>query len=341
MNMNQKIITLACVALAVSTLAGAPKSDETWSVTLRGENDIFGGSDRWYTNGGSLHIGSPTLDVASGDLLESLLEFTPANRDADDLQVRASLQLAQNLYTPEDISQPDPDKADRPYAAWLRLVAGLRTIEANRMDVMEFSGGTTGTPALGEFAQVIAHRVSDSTRPEGWDAQIKAEPIFQLSWIRYGRFREDLDGGLALDFIPLGGGTLGNGFIWAIGGADLRFGYNLPYDFGHSRLIASGRYGETFAVPEAIEAKRGNFGVYLLLGADAQWVIHDITLDGSLFHDDDPTVARKPFVANFATGLALHYDRFRLTYRQMYRSPEFDNQNEWQIFGSASIDVRF
>ena len=321
--------------LSAGLLAAMPTPSESWQFSIRAENDLTAGTDNYYTNGGDLAFTSPAFEPVG--LSANLVAWGPFS-SAPQAEHRATFRLAQDIITPIDYTRAEIDPDDRPFAAWLRFGAQLRAIEAHRMDVVEVSLGMTGEPALGEFAQKVVHLFLGSPDPVGWDTQVPTEPTLQLTWVRYGRFREDLDGGFAFDVIPGVGGAVGNAHTYATASTDVRFGFRLPQDFGQSRILPAARYNDTFALDEALAAKRGAWGMHAQIGFDVRAVAHDVTLDGAVFRDS-PSVEKEPFVANFTTGLAMHWDRWNLSFRQVFRSPEFDNQATWHIFGSIALDV--
>ncbi|MGF1450722.1 MAG: lipid A deacylase LpxR family protein [Opitutales bacterium] len=317
-------------------MRASSRHQDAWKLSVRWENDIFNGTDNYYTNGGDLNATSPEL-ILDGGVLETLFAVGPFSQ-APGTAYRYNLRFAQDILTPRDYERPTIDPTDRPFAAWLRVAGALRAIEPHRMDVVEVSLGTTGEPALGEFVQDNIHYLIGSPDPIGWDTQVPAEPTLQLSWMRYGRWREDFAHDLAFDIVPSFGGAVGNAHTFGSVGTDLRFGFRLPYDFGHSRIMPASRYGDTFAVRGDRQFAPGEFSVYGVLGFDARIVGRDFALDGALFRDS-PSVDKELFVANFTTGIAMQWRRYTFSFRNTYRSPAFDNQPTWHLFGSFNFSV--
>jgi hypothetical protein len=46
-------------------------------------------------------------------------------------------------------------------------------------------------------------------------------------------------------------------------------------------------------------------------------------------------------VADISAGISLTYKRIKLTYAHVYRTEEFEGQDEAQVFGSISLAVTF
>jgi hypothetical protein len=52
-------------------------------------------------------------------------------------------------------------------------------------------------------------------------------------------------------------------------------------------------------------------------------------------------VDKKPFVGDLQTGLVVQWKRFRITYTQIFRTKEFDGQDDGDLFGSLSLSYHF
>ncbi len=74
--------------------------------------------------------------------------------------------------------------------------------------------------------------LSKTDMPNGWDNQLKDEPVLGVFYDRKWKLRQSkIDSGFSYDLIPHMGAGLGNALIYAHAGAGLRFGWNLPNDF--------------------------------------------------------------------------------------------------------------
>jgi hypothetical protein len=63
-------------------------------------------------------------------------------------------------------------------------------------------------------------------------------------------------------------------------------------------------------------------------------------LDGNTFKHSH-SVDKKPFVGDLQTGLVVQWKRFRITYTQIFRTKEFDGQDDGDLFGSLSLSYHF
>ncbi|URK17675.1 lipid A deacylase LpxR family protein [Thalassospira sp. GO-4] len=334
---------------AQTNTADGPQStrtpDEKWGVSLSVENDLFTptNSDQHYTNGVRLAFVSPedSAPAAFLNVAKQVPFFASEGR------IRTSYSLGQTMYTPDDITIAEHQPDDRPWAGMLYGTAGLLSDtglksddgESNysRIDTLELTLGVVGPASLADKTQDFVHKLIDSPRPEGWDNQIKNEPIIGLTYERKYRswFEADVSG-IEFDATPHGAVTLGNAFTNAEIGTMFRMGFDLPADYGPPRIRPS-LPGSDFFVPDT-----EGFPVsgYLFAGFAGRYVVRDITLDGNTFADS-ASVDKEPLVGDLQIGFAMIIGQARLTYTHVYRTPEFTAQSGADQFGSISLSFRF
>jgi len=138
---------------------------------------------------------------------------------------------------------------------------------------------------------------------------------------------------LKFDAVPHFGGSLGNVYTYAAGGLTLRLGSRLEDDFGPPRIRPS-LPGSSYFLPHR------EFTWYFFTGFEGRAVVRNIFLDGNTFSDSH-SVDKKPFVGDLQAGLSAQWDRFRLTYNQIFRTKEFDGQEKSDIFGALSLSYHF
>lgn len=300
--------------------AHAAESSPTKPVDLHGseiqvfiENDSFGSSDQYYTNGIKIGGGIPA------DMVSKL--FTrPPNALLDAITDGASnhfgLFFGQNLYTPRDITIAAPQPYDRPWAAWLYVGAVAQTVKDDRLHTVEVDLGVVGPPALGEQVQTFWHDVVNSPEPKGWDNQIPAEPAFLIAYLHKRRYG-DSNG---LQFVPHAGLTLGTVMTQARAGGLLRVGQNMT-GFGPDGIEPGGAMlKNTRSQHDAGRAHPYEWFAYA--GVDARLVGYNIFLDGSLFRDG-PSVSRRDAVYDLMAGVSVRFDALRMSVTRVKRSEEF------------------
>ena len=150
-----------------------------------------------------------------------------------DLQYSVSISLGQNIYTPEDTESSDLVKDDRPYAGILYYAIGFHSKSSRRMDSLEFLLGIVGPHSYAEETQEKVHELSNNDIFNGWNNQLKDEPVLGIFYDRKWKLRKSkISNSFNYDLIPCIGVELGNVLTYAYAGTGLRFGWNLPNDFG-------------------------------------------------------------------------------------------------------------
>jgi hypothetical protein len=297
------------------------------------ENDLFGGSDRYYTAGWQFSWRAPDYAPPSAVrwLTDLGLPLLPAGTP------RWGLAFGQQIFTPERTDARNPDPRDRPYAGWLYGAITVSSFSAHSYGAMELQLGVVGPSALGEQVQNNVHDWLNIDRALGWDAQLKDEPGVNLAWTRLWRINRSLGdalpGGLEYGFVPGITTSVGNVETYASGGVIARIGSNLAADFGPPR-IRPALAGSGYFYPA------GQWGWYLFGGIEGRAIARDIFLDGNTWRDSR-SVDRRPFVADFTLGAALIVPWGRLTYTHIFRTTEFEGQGETFQFGSLSLAARF
>ncbi len=309
------------------------------------ENDAFNGTDRHYTNAFRITWLSHDLTEFDEDTrlprwgLPLIRNLPLINRPG--FQRNIGLSIGQNIYTPEDISKRDLLKEDRPYAGWSYLSLTFHIKNTTQLDVFEVTLGMVGPSSLAEDTQRTVHKWLRNADPKGWDNQLRNEPGLMIGWQRNWRlFRLGERDAWAFELIPHLGGVLGNVAIYANVGNEIRFGYNLPFDFGTS-FIRLGSGIEAPASPTDPRLRRQkNFGFHLFADVEGRAVARNIFLDGNTWKTSH-RVDRKRLVADMAAGFAIIYKQLKLSYAHVYRTKEFDGQKREQAFGSVTFAINF
>lgn len=311
-------------------------------------------TDRYYTHGTRLEWLRPEQ--------RSDAHFLPGVTHADwcnlvcgggfrEGNVNTGYALGQNMYTPEDISIATPQPNDRPWAGLLygsriaRISYEEESLNAQRQDRIELSLGIVGPASLAKEVQIGFHDLIGAGRPNGWDNQLRNEPVLQLRYETAFRWPRT-EGGNA-DFIPRVRANLGNALTSLEAEVTGRIGWNLS-GFGVLSIPAPppppafATTRRTNALTGARWLASGN----LFLRAGIRAVAHNITLDGNTFVRNDIRIHRKPFVPEIAAGLEVNLvGNFWLTYQFIHRGSEFERRNgrdaPAQEFGSLTLAWTF
>ncbi len=326
-------VWLFCAAAAanLSALAQSIPDDDKATLNIQVENDLFGsGSDRNYTNGIRASYLSAQDDIPGWLFVaaRSMPLF------AADGRLRTSYTLGQNMYTPDDTSRTGLIADDRPYAGWLYGGVGLTSDNGRVLDNLELDIGIVGPASFAEDTQRAWHKLIGADRPQGWDHQLRNEPAFVLFYERKWRAMYAFDvTGLAVDATPHAGLALGTVYTHGAGGLTLRFGQDLPSDYGPPRIRPS-LPGSGFFVPTR------QVSWYLFAGIEGRAVARNIFLDGNTFTDSH-SIDKEPLVGDVQAGIAVTFGDARLSYTYVFRTKEFDNQDQPDQFGSFNLSVRF
>ena len=333
----------ACVLALIALLAEPAHATEAPAVPvdLRGseiqifiENDSFGSSDQYYTNGIKIGGGIPADKV-------SRFFTRPPNALLDAITDGASnhfgLFFGQNMYTPRDITIAAPQPNDRPWAAWLYVGAVAQSVKDDHLHTVEFDLGVVGPPALGRQVQTAWHNLVDAAEPKGWDNQIRAEPGFLLTYLHKRRYGE-ISG---IQLVPHIGATVGTIATFARAGALIRMGQNMT-GFGPDGIEPGGAMLKNTRRQQ--DAGRSQpYEWFVFAGADGRLMGHNTSLDGSLFRSG-PSVATRDYVYDLLFGASIRIEALRMSITRIKRSEEFytpQGGGGKQQFYSVNIGIEF
>lgn len=312
--------------------------DHDFTISIQMENDFFGGdTDRHYTHGTRVEFITQPIKWIS-DAADKMPWFSSEEAFSDPkdkLQARATISIGQSIYTPEDKTSTELVINERPYAGWLYIGFGIAANQGSRRyDKVQLEIGIIGPDSFAEDIQSQWHSVLGLYEPKGWENQLSNEPGIALYYEqarRQGKHRTFLD--LEYDIIPHIGGCIGNVFTYCATGITARLGKNLYEDFGPPRIRPS--------LPGSSYFRTGtSLSYYVFAGVEGRAVLQNIFLDGNSFTDSH-SVDKKIFVGDLQAGLVIQFDRFRVTYTQIYRTKEFRGQQKEDIFGSLSLSCQF
>lgn len=307
-----------------------PLNRGVWSVTS--ENDLFGGTDRNYSNGIRIERVSPENRVFPA--LTWAAEQLPFI-DLERKKLRQGIALSHAIFTPEDITLSTPDPSDRPYAGWLYVSGTAVASDDHVQDILQVNLGIVGPSALGEFVQTNWHDLIEEQRPMGWDYQLKDEPGIEIIAQRMALFEgPGLPLGLETDFGAYAGGALGN--VRTYGGTGLvgRIGWDLESDFGPPRIRPALTGAGTFSPDQTL-------GAYLFAGLDGRFVLRDMFLDGNAFRDGPRVADRNKLVGDVQAGAAVHISNVQVAFTYVHRTEEFARQDGAQRFGAVSVSIAY
>lgn len=304
-------------------------------------------TDRFYTNGLRVELLNPEG--------KSDRHFLPGITHADwcglvcgkgsaEGHVNTGYAVGQTMYTPERIAIAAPQPNDRP---WAGLLYASRIAQVSyeqgafqRRDRIEVSIGVVGPASLAGDTQIAFHDLIGAGRPNGWDNQLRNEPILQLRYDTALRWPRKAGGNF--DIIPRVRANVGNAVTSLEAEVTGRIGWNLG-GFGVSTIGPEAAPASAKSDPSG-GARRGkwlsSFNLFVRAGMEA--VAHNITLDGNTFVRNDILVRRKPFVPELGAGFEANLvGNFWLSYQFIHRGSDFSRRKlrdaPPQEFGSLTL----
>ncbi len=342
---HRRSISLGLLSLFLPTLAfGAGTDTSGGTIGMYMENDMFAGTDRYYTSGAKLTWSSPDLEKFSDTPYASpflpLFDLLPYINEAE-YQKNLVLALGQNIYTPDDTESYGLLGNDRPYAGWLYMGLGVVWKDERVRNSLVLNVGVVGSWSYAQEAQRLIHDARDLDHPNGWDNQLHNELGVNLAYERIWRMPKIAKrSGLGWEFLPHAGAVVGNVYTYANLGAELRAGLNLPDDFGTGVISPAATTSTPVDGMMGADRSRFDLGMYAFARVDGRAVGRNVFLDGNTF-GGGPSVGHNPFVADLSLGVAMNIKNTKIAYAFVYRSKEFDSQKEAQIFGTVSINWTF
>ncbi len=307
------------------------ESDSFLALTV--ENDSLGrGTDKNYTSGVRLSY----LDVKQKPSrfirwLDDIIPLFAFNKNTG-----ITYSLGQNLYTPTDITRINQSPNTRPWAAFMYGSLGLSTLTKNYVDDVELTIGIVGPWAQGEESQRYVHSLVEANDPKGWDNQIDNELGLILSsrrrWPQLFTYEAH---NLLFSLEPNIGGSLGNVYTLAETGFTINIAPSMDRWQDMPLLVRPSIPGSGF-----FQSQRGKIGWYFFGGMQGRLVARNIFLDGNTF-SDSYHVDKEPIVVDANAGIALTVGNTRLSYTLIYRTKEFDGQDDNALFGAISIGHSF
>ncbi len=316
--LSTRLVETAVICLLLCPILWAQERNRLEKhLAIAWENDTFSGSDGGYTNGIIISYSTPWKPISP-------------RRDG-----RWIYSIGQLMMTPDNIERSDLIENDRPYAG----VLFGRVNRTWRFDswAQDFGilFGIVGPSSQADDVQEEVHEMQGINEPQGWEHQLKDEPVLNLDYeYRHGFEMLTLDSGRCIDWTIYSGAAVGNLFTAAKGGTVLRIGRNLPGESANS-LYRGGQSG----VPN-IESNGPDTSLYMLFGVEGHYVFHSIFLDGNTWKDSH-SVDRIPAQGAVFCGVGFIWGRFSLSMHMLRGTNMFEGQGDPTRFGTMTISYSF
>lgn len=314
----------AAVALASPGRCGA--EDTYASLTL--QNDFLVGADGGgYTSG----IFGSVLRVASpgeGGVAPLWLFAPLGNWLGLPKPTLTSALLNQTILTPVDIGRTVPDPNDAPYLGALKFRGTQVYVRGDVADMVGFDIGVIGRASGAAQTQRFVHRVTGSTRPEGWYTQVPNRLLLSLD--AYRGWRLPLGGGASTapaDVVLLAGGSAGT-LKSSVGASVLvRYGTGLERSLPTTMRV-NGSTGDPFVV---------GGGWFVFGGLSTDHLFNHTGVGNAAI--GNTAQLRKLQVAAKA-GVAYGTPRWSLTFALESASPLVESSSARQQYGAITYAYR-
>jgi len=311
-------LPLACVVRGQPIFDKGLKNEI--SITSFNDDFVPPFGDRYFTNG---------LNITYSRAMKGLFLW---RNIISDKKAKAIIRftIAQEIFTPKNITERNTSAYDRPYAGYLFTNISIDTFWESKTSLqLLLTAGIIGPKAGGRKVQVWWHKLINYSQPEGWETQIDNLPVINLgikyrrSWLKSNYFE-------ALSTI---GAEAGTGFNNLYTGAMVRAGGIKPMDYS---AISASRLGGGI-VSDSVEKEW-----FLFLGLTNNFVIHNTLIEGGLFNPakNEHTETAEFYLITIKTGIAYSTTVFtwKATVHQL--SPEVAG-GENHRYASLKTVVRF
>lgn len=315
------------------------------TLNINWENDVFAGTDRYYTNGILASLSTPYRadDPMEGHMpgwrypVINSLPFVsnPVARRA------TSISFGQLIFTPEDVLTRELVADDRPYTGYLFGGIGFNSIIKNQLATWQFNFGVVGPASLARETSDFIHRLFGGTPAQGWKNQLANEPVLEAIYeTKWRVLAAQNESGFGHDLIPHAGGRIGNVAVYAKGGSEYRVGWHLPENFGSGSVRTGVVPNPVFTQHDPGKRRNMRTGFHFFGKVDGRLVLRDIFLDGNTFKASH-SVDRENLVADLKAGIAWNYKRYICSFAYTLRTRAFKGQRVPHIFGSLSFTFTY
>ena len=283
-------------------------------------NDLFFGTDYYFTQGMTLDWVSPVLARSPANYL---LPKGPAGSTR-----YHGLALRSDGYTPLSITDARIRVGDRPYAAYFYISSyriSNKIIKRQRLTTA-VEVGYIGPAAGGKFIQTKLHELTHNDMPRGWDYQIRGDAVLGY---RAAYEKQLLAAGRAAALIGTAEASLSTLRTYAGAGLRLRAGLFDPY---FASLGTAGPRSRAGLRP---------WQVYAESALTEYLVGYDASMQGGLFNHSSPYVLTASQVSRAVlrgTGsLVLAHEGLSFTATAVYVGPEFagGRAHRWGVLALA------
>ena len=322
--MQKRFIILMAVTL-FPALLHAQRIDNTASFRninsdkyfrIHYDNDFWGKSDYYYTQGYNLEFVHPIL--SKNPVLKILVRLKNS-------QSRYGLAFEHFGFTPTSIKSNAILTGDRPFAGVIMLksfVISVDTVKKQRL-ISTLNTGMLGPAAFAGKMQATIHRWTGDTDPKGWQYQIRNDVVINYE-LNHEKEIFNYPNIISLNTnIQTRLGTLSD---------KIQTGFT----------ITLGRFHSPFSIPKMNGLR--NFQIYVYNQPLVGLIGYDATMQGGFFNKNSPytlktnEINRITFQDNF--GIVASFWKIYFEYYHTYLTKEFKTGYDHR-WGGVKIGVAF
>jgi hypothetical protein len=310
------------------------------------DNDGFVHKDNAFTSGWSVQRHSHQHDrwqeMTPSRFSGWISRTIPGLGGGEGRVVKRGTGLSQIITTPEDISNPEPQPGDFPWAGALGWAESWYAFDNRRLNAFQIYAGILGPYSFAEEFQTWIHDWINADEPLGWHNQLHTEPLLNLNYtykrklLSHGRYKS----GFATDLGVGGDAALGNFMTFARASLEWRIGWRLPEGFVHTAdppgygIIVNPNTG----VP-------GGFCIYFSVAARVAATAYTVFWDGNTFGESPhPGLDYDPVTRGAVFGLHVASRRFSAHFNfYSYDELPFESVNPVTdlMWGNVTLEYRF
>lgn len=288
------------------------------------ENDIFFGTDIWYSNGVNINVVSPLWQASP--VAKALIPYKGKSLNF------YGLSIIQTMFTPKYPTWEGIQYDDRPFGSYLMLGhSKLSTIPDRKLRISScLYFGVIGKYALGGDIQSFLHGAEK--RPIGWANQIANDLLINYNVeVEKALFSVQKSTISILSGIKVGSlhtnASLGFRFQWS----------NSP-DYFYDPYPRSKSQDSWNQI---LKKLKYSFDI----SSSITGVAYDASLQGGMFNKTSPYVISderlRRFVSTSSIGVGLCYKQFAFDMSGFMISPEFDPQKRWHKWARLQVTYAF
>ena len=322
-----KFFPLIFVFLALPSVARQHRKTKSSFASFIFENDVFFKEDDGYSNGVFLSWGYTDrgrLPRRSPAWIKHLIDASYLDAYNRSRRYNVTYNVGNLFQNSNDVSVPELIEADAPYVGMTGWSVKVASYDEQTIDRLSLLLGVVGPISTAKYVQTVVHKFTDARQPEGWDHQIKNEPVFRVQMEKTWRLYDATLLNTELDLL--------SGVTAGVGNYESKIGVGLGVRWGQS-LSESFSSSTVFPIEKFSTLVPNRNGWFLFANASLNYVANDIFIDGNSF-EDSHSVELVHLQRGIAAGVMVNIYHWNLTYNVLYYSDQYETETGVSRYGS-------